>query len=292
MKPSIFLSHNIKDKEFVRRLATDLDCHGVRVWLDEAELKLGDSLIEKIREGIDGVDYVAVILSENSIKSKWVQKEIDVAMTLEISGKEIKVLPLMLERCELPGFLLGKMYADFTEKSKYISSFEQLTNSMNIVFNRSALIGKTDSSNLGQAIDKASGQLLFFYPKPFHRPFQYIGMRVEDAAKEIGGSPNQVGNIIIDTEEIRMVLEAEGSFINYIDVDIKKASPCMQNKEFDSEPILGCLSINPSELDLVNKKTHYHHYMDHKRKLKISVSCLYDGGPLSVGFSAKYYNMK
>ena len=291
MKPSIFLSHNINDKAFARKLALDLDCHGVNVWLDEAELKIGDSLIEKIRDGIDSVGYVAVILSPNSIKSRWVQKEIDVAMTLEISGKEIKVLPLMLERCELPGFLLGKFYADFTDESKYLSSFEQLTNTMGIVFNKSVLTGKSSASNIGQAIDKASDQLLFFYPKPFHRPFQYIGMRISDAAREVGGTPNKVGNIIIDTEDCHMLLEAEGNFINYVEVEIKKASPCAQDQEFESEPILGCLSINPSELDLVSKKTHYHHYSDHKRKLKISVSCLCDGGPLTVGFSAKYYNM-
>jgi hypothetical protein len=291
MKPSIFLSHNIKDKDFVRKLALDLDCHGLKVWLDEAELKIGDSLIEKIREGIDSVDYVAVVLSPNSIQSKWVQKEIDVAMTLEISGKEIKVLPLMLERCELPGFLLGKFYADFTQDSKYLSSFELLTSTMGIVFNKSVLLGKSNAANLGQAIEKASNQLLFFYPKPFHRPFQYIGMSIADAAKEIGKSPNKVGNIIIDTDDCHMFLEAEGNFVNYVEVDIKKASPCLQNQEFDSEPLLGCLSINPSELDLVAKKPHYHHYSDHKRKLKISVSCSYDGGPLSVGFSAKYYNM-
>ncbi len=289
MKPGIFLSHNVNDKEFVRKLAHDLDCHGCRVWLDEAELKIGDSLIEKIREGIDGVNYVAVILSPNSVQSKWVQKEIDVAMTLEISGKNIKVLPLMLERCELPGFLLGKFYADFTDGTKYLNTFELLINTMGLVFNKSAVTGKSKSSGLGQAIDKASNLLLFFYPKPFHRPFQYIGMRVSDAAKETGGTPNEVGNIIIENDECRMLLEAEGSFVNYVEVDIKKTAPCNQKHEFDSEPILGCLSINPSELDLVRQQPHYHHYLDHKRKLKISVSCLYDGSPLTVGFSVKYY---
>jgi len=67
--------------------------------------------------------------------------------------------------------------------------------------------------------------------------------------------------------------------------------PCSLNKPFDSEIVLGCLSINPSELDLVQKQTHYHHYLDHKRKLKIGVSCSYNGAPLSVGFSTKYYKM-
>ena len=40
--PSIFLSHNSKDKPFVRKLAERLKRHGVSVWLDEAELNIGD----------------------------------------------------------------------------------------------------------------------------------------------------------------------------------------------------------------------------------------------------------
>ena len=55
---SIFLSHSHADKDFARRLAMDLKRAGVRIWLDEAELKIGDSLIEKIREGIDQMEYL------------------------------------------------------------------------------------------------------------------------------------------------------------------------------------------------------------------------------------------
>jgi hypothetical protein len=43
--PSIFLSHSSADKPFARRLAGDLRARGVRVWLDEAEIGIGDSLI-------------------------------------------------------------------------------------------------------------------------------------------------------------------------------------------------------------------------------------------------------
>ena len=40
---SVFLSHNHNDKPFVRKLARDLENHGVHYWLDEAEMKIGDS---------------------------------------------------------------------------------------------------------------------------------------------------------------------------------------------------------------------------------------------------------
>jgi hypothetical protein len=88
-----------------------------------------------------------------------------------------------------------------------------------------------------------------------------------------------------------MVLEVEGNFISYVDVEIKKTAPWSQSRPFDSEQILGVLSINPSELELVHKQTHFHTYYDHKRKLKVSISCQYEGAPLSVGFSSKYYGM-
>jgi len=93
---SIFLSHNHDDKPFVRRLAQDLQEAGARVWLDEAEMMIGDSLIEKIRQGIDEMEYLGVILSQNSVKSEWVKREVDVAMNQEIEGKRVKVLPLVI----------------------------------------------------------------------------------------------------------------------------------------------------------------------------------------------------
>ncbi len=291
MTVSVFLCHNKEDKPFVKQLARDLENHGVKYWLDDAEINVGDSLIEKIRNGLDEVDYVAVILSPNSIASPWVQREMDVAMNQEIRGKRIKVLPIMYRNCELPGFLLGKFYADFTEESRYEDAFAKLVRSIGVVFNKKALESNLTGATLSQALDKAVILNLSLFSKPFHRPFQYIGMSIASASTAVGQEPNEVGNIIIDNDDCHMLLEAEGNFINYVEVDLKKTAPHLQTQEFDSVPILGSLSINPSELDLVRKQTHFHTYYDHRKKLKISVCCLYDGAPLTVGFSAKYYGM-
>lgn len=291
MLPSVFLSHNHADKPFVRRIASDLDNQGIPYWLDEAEIKVGESLIEKIRAGIDKVDFVAVVLSPSSVASLWVQREVDVAMNQEIAGHRVKVLPLMYKSCDLPGFLLGKRDADFTQEGRYAASLEDLVRSLGVVFNRNAFSAPASGTNLGQALDKAWSKALPMLSRPFHRPFQYMGMTVQDAARATGGTPNEVGNIIIDSDECRMCLEAEGNFISYVDIELKRTAPHRQDQEFDSEVVLGALSINPSELELVRRKTHFHFYYDHKKRLKVSVSCLYDGAPLSVGFSSKYYGM-
>jgi hypothetical protein len=111
---SIFLSHNHSDKPFARRLAERLKAHGVKVWLDEAEMRVGDSLLSKIESAIRECTYLGVILSPRSVSSPWVQREVNIALTEEIHGRRIKVLPFLQEKCSIPGFLVDKVYADFT----------------------------------------------------------------------------------------------------------------------------------------------------------------------------------
>ncbi|WP_211863322.1 toll/interleukin-1 receptor domain-containing protein [Neoroseomonas soli] len=116
----IFLSHTGTDKPFVRQLRRDLLARGVEhVWLDEAEINIGDSLIAKIEEGIKLSRFIAVVLSKKSINAPWVKKELDIAMNREISTGEVVVLPLLYEDCELPEFLKGKLYADFSKPQEY-----------------------------------------------------------------------------------------------------------------------------------------------------------------------------
>lgn len=115
----IFLSHSHADKPFARKLAADLRAAGHAVWIDEAEINIGDSLIDKIREGLDAVDFVAAILSTASINSPWVTRELDIASNREIEEKRVVVLPLLLEKVPLPGFLKGKFYGDFSDPESY-----------------------------------------------------------------------------------------------------------------------------------------------------------------------------
>ena len=125
-KASVFISYCSQDKHFAKKLSFDLGLFGVKVWIDEGEIKVGDSLIEKIRQGIDQVDYLAVVLTPASVNSEWVKKEVDIAMNQEIEGQKVKVLPLLLTACEMPWFLKGKRYADFTTDDLYQHALSEL----------------------------------------------------------------------------------------------------------------------------------------------------------------------
>lgn len=126
MANSIFLCHSSEDKPFARRLATDLKARGLRVWIDEGELNLGDSLIGRIESAIDDVDYLAVLLSPHSVKSEWCVREVRMALHREISGKRVVVLPLLIEHCKIPGFLRDKLYADFRYESNYTPAIDSI----------------------------------------------------------------------------------------------------------------------------------------------------------------------
>jgi hypothetical protein len=128
--PSIFLSHNHNDKPFVRQLAADLRAEGVNVWLDEAEINVGDSLIRKISSGIYEMDYLGAVLSPDSVKSPWVREELEQALHIQISEAYVKVLPILLHDCELPGFLLDKVYADFRNSDNYQEALKDLVESI------------------------------------------------------------------------------------------------------------------------------------------------------------------
>lgn len=87
-------------------------------------------MIGKILEGLDQVDYVAAVLSNASISSEWVNKELEIASNREIDEKKVIVLPLLLEKVDLPGFLKGKYYGDFSNPDSYKESFDLLLRSL------------------------------------------------------------------------------------------------------------------------------------------------------------------
>ncbi len=122
----IFLAHSSKDKRFVRQLAADFVYSGIQVWFDEAEIKVGDSFLQKIEQGIQSMEYLGVILSPNSVNSHWVQKEVESALVEEIEGKRIKVLPILYKSCDIPAFLRAKQWADFRDRKSYSKNFNML----------------------------------------------------------------------------------------------------------------------------------------------------------------------
>ena len=111
----VFLSHSRANQAFVKRLAADLKARGINVWLDQWELSVGDSLVERIQAGIRNAGYLAVALSTHSVESRWVGRELNAALAEELRRRGVFILPLLLEDCDIPLFIQDKVYADFRQ---------------------------------------------------------------------------------------------------------------------------------------------------------------------------------
>jgi hypothetical protein len=93
-KPRVFLSHSKKDSSFIKRIENDLRCCQIDPWLDEYEIRHGKPWLEEIFSlGIPTCHSVFIYLSENSIESQIVKKEIDSALIRLLSEKHIGFLP-------------------------------------------------------------------------------------------------------------------------------------------------------------------------------------------------------
>lgn len=90
----LFICHASEDKdEIVRPLVKILVETGYRVWYDEFELKLGDSLRRSIDKGLAYSSYGLVILSPNFFAKEWPQRELDGLAARESKGKKV-ILPV------------------------------------------------------------------------------------------------------------------------------------------------------------------------------------------------------
>jgi hypothetical protein len=117
--PRVFVSHSHSDKHFAHRLCADLNAHGADTWIDEADLRIGESLLEKLGNAIAEVDYIGVVLTPRSVASQWVRYELEQAVSHQRFGRPLQLLPILLEPCNLPGILAGRLFADFTDVMNY-----------------------------------------------------------------------------------------------------------------------------------------------------------------------------
>jgi len=60
----------------------------VSVWLDEIQMKIGDSLRRKIDQGIRSSRFAAVIISADFLAKGWTQYELDGIVTMTVAGEQ------------------------------------------------------------------------------------------------------------------------------------------------------------------------------------------------------------
>jgi TIR domain len=108
------VSYSTEDRPFVDDLVNELKIRSVDVWYDKFEIKVGDSIVQKVNDGIGQSDWLIVVLSNSSVNSKWVTHELQAALTITIQ-KGAFLLPLRKDSVPIPTLLADRRYADFVK---------------------------------------------------------------------------------------------------------------------------------------------------------------------------------
>ena len=109
----VFLSHSAKDKPVVRELAVRLQQDGVRVWLDEEQIKPGDSIPAKIEAGLEHSRVLVLCMSAHAFGSDWAQLEAGTFRFRDPLNQERRFIPLRLDDGPIKGSLAQFHYINW-----------------------------------------------------------------------------------------------------------------------------------------------------------------------------------
>ena len=92
----VFISYSHEDATFVDKLYDRLGKENVRVWLDRHDMIAGD-MQRQVTRALRLNDVVVIVLSEHSVESAWVEKELEDALKKEKAEKRHVLCPVALD---------------------------------------------------------------------------------------------------------------------------------------------------------------------------------------------------
>jgi hypothetical protein len=108
--PRAFLSFAWEDHALAERIAQSLQANGIETWWADWEIKAGDSLRQKIDEGLSKCTVFLVLLTPEAIKKSWVNQEMDAGLMCKVEAQaRFIALRSNLSHSELPPLLKGTL---------------------------------------------------------------------------------------------------------------------------------------------------------------------------------------
>ncbi len=115
-----FISYSSKDKAFAERLYADLQSNNVRCWFAPKDMKIGDEIRTRIDESIRMYDKLLLVLSEHSVESAWVKKEVETAYEKESKQNRFALFPVRLDDAVMQ---TSQAWAADIRRMRHISDF-------------------------------------------------------------------------------------------------------------------------------------------------------------------------
>jgi hypothetical protein len=119
---SCFISYSSHDQLFAERLHADLMAKNLRCWFAPEDLKIGDRFQERIEESIRHFDKVLIVLSEASVQSRWVEREVNAAREREDRESRTVLFPIRIDDAVMNA---PQPWAADIRRARHIGNFQE-----------------------------------------------------------------------------------------------------------------------------------------------------------------------
>jgi TIR domain len=108
----VFVSHRGCDLQTATTIAQTLSARGHTVWLDQWEIGVGDSIVQRMNQGLEGSAYLILCYSTEGVLTPWISREWMSALARQMTGANVKVLPVLVSGGNGPAILADIKYAN------------------------------------------------------------------------------------------------------------------------------------------------------------------------------------
>ena len=119
---SCFISYSNHDQAFAERLYGNLRKNNLRCWFAPEDLKVGDRFQERVEESIRLFDKVMIVLSEASVQSRCVEREVNVAREREDRENRTVLFPIRIDDAVMNA---PQPWAADIRRSRHIGDFRR-----------------------------------------------------------------------------------------------------------------------------------------------------------------------
>jgi len=186
----VFLCHNGADKDWVRKLAEQIESETfdgstngrtLRVFFDEWDIDIGQNILLRLNKALTASRYVAVVISPEMLEAPWPGLEWTHVVSDDPTNRKGRIVPLFLsdyshtlqKQAELPAPFKALNWIDFRRPSDFKRSFNKLIRKI-----------RDESPARGRRLRPiASGQR---EAKPLHAP-----------SDEMAASPDRVSDFLL-----------------------------------------------------------------------------------------------
>src|SRR5436305_10851927 len=108
---NVFISHRRVDAMLAEKLAKEIRDHGHQVWLDDWEINIGDSIVERMQKGLEDATYFVLCYSDQGVMAPWICREWMATLARQLNSANVKILPVVLTGGHPPAILSDIQYA-------------------------------------------------------------------------------------------------------------------------------------------------------------------------------------